>query len=134
MGFRTHYLLYLLPKLGVHHQFSELNMSTYNKLDANGVMDEFGLIRPQYLQSDPSEELPDGIYEVWSDDGDRLIRITYSAGIPNGQYVDYWSNGIVATEGSYCHGKKHGPWHYYTADGSLSDRIIYDLDIEVRQS
>jgi len=37
-----------------------------------------------------------------------LLEITYREGVPHGPYLDYWSNGKLATAGNFQDGKQHG--------------------------
>jgi antitoxin component YwqK of YwqJK toxin-antitoxin module len=45
---------------------------------------------------------------------------TDAAGVPNGQYWEYYENGALRIECNYLHGKRDGSYKQYYQDGNLS--------------
>jgi len=45
-----------------------------------------------------------------------------------------WSEGYKHIDGYYFNGKEHGVWFFYNPDGSISQKIEYNLGKEVNQN
>ena len=59
------------------------------------------------------------------ENGRPFLEIDYNNGVAHGPYIEYWSNGIIATEGQFRQGQQGGVWRYYNLDGSLSEIIHF---------
>lgn len=100
-------------------------MKPNNILDVSEICDETGKIRAEFPARDASGCVPDGVYVAVREDGLPLLEITYREGVVHGRYVDFWSNGQVASEGQFCEGQREGPWHFYEQDGTLMDIVHF---------
>jgi antitoxin component YwqK of YwqJK toxin-antitoxin module len=77
------------------------------------------------------------IAEIPFEDG--TIRFRYSrflsedgaSWIRHGPYTAYHSNGKLASEGTYDHGREHGLWKDFHEDGSLAAEGQYEQGEEV---
>lgn len=101
-------------------------------LNVTDIRDEDGKIRPVFPVQANSGIRPNGSFAAQRDNGKILMEITYSNGIVDGPYVDYWSNGEVATRGQFLGGSQHGTWSFYHEDGSLMETIRFVQGKEVR--
>jgi antitoxin component YwqK of YwqJK toxin-antitoxin module len=94
-------------------------------LDIAQVIDESQNIRCTIYQQGDSCWVPNGQYVVLRENNKPLLKITYRYGIAHGPYVDFWSNGMVASEGQYWDGKQEDNWHFYNEDGTLREIIKF---------
>lgn len=58
-----------------------------------------------------------GVWQHKSSDGNVRFEGAYVAGIPTGQHLTFWSNGVRASSGSYKGGLPVGNWRYFDANG-----------------
>jgi antitoxin component YwqK of YwqJK toxin-antitoxin module len=54
---------------------------------------------------------------------------SYKAGMPDGVWINYNTNGTISGKGSYRNGKKDGDWSIYTLDGSPAYMLSYQEGI-----
>lgn len=59
-----------------------------------------------------------GVFKGYFYDGSLSYSKTYSKGLLQGDYTDYFLGGKIATKGSYKDDNKVGTWKYYAADGT----------------
>lgn len=56
----------------------------------------------------------------------KLIEAgSYKAGMPDGEWINYNTNGTISGKGSYRNGKKDGNWSIYTLDGAPAYTLSY---------
>ena len=60
-----------------------------------------------------------GEWRGFSKRGAREFVATFVDGELDGPYVQYWPSGDKRGEGSYQKGQLHGPWSFWTQDGSV---------------
>lgn len=63
------------------------------------------------------ENLRDGIWKQYFDNGKAKLEATYVKDTVDGYYVFYLDNGTVYCAGNYRKGLKHGDWNYKDLDG-----------------
>ena|ERR1700694_3718813 len=108
-------------------------MASDNILEIDEVLDESRKIRPRFHGQDGSGRVPHGRYKVPRENGQPLLEITYDQGVVHGPYLEFWSNGRVATEGQFHEGMQEGIWHFYHKDGTFSEIIHFKQGKEMRQ-
>jgi antitoxin component YwqK of YwqJK toxin-antitoxin module len=59
----------------------------------------------------------DGVWQHTDSDGNLRFEGSFVAGIPTGQHVRYWPNGIRSSVGSYEGGLPDGNWRYFDVNG-----------------
>jgi antitoxin component YwqK of YwqJK toxin-antitoxin module len=106
-------------------------MGDYIELAASDVMDEARSIRPLCRPEGWAGKVPHGRAIVFREKSLKLLEIMYQHGVPHGPYRDYWSNGELASEGSFKEGKRQGMWSFYRADGTLQEEILFEEGREV---
>lgn len=111
------------------------NINTYdNDGNANGLFLE-------HCFSSPKSKLSEGNYKADKKDGvwkeyfcpsdsvttsDKLFKTTtYSLGLLNGAYTEYYVNGKVKTTGAYLSNIQNGEWKEYDNSGNLIISTVY---------
>ena len=59
----------------------------------------------------------DGVWRHVAADGETRFEGEFVAGIPTGQHVTFWPNGVRASVGSYEGGLPEGNWRYFDTMG-----------------
>jgi antitoxin component YwqK of YwqJK toxin-antitoxin module len=75
--------------------------------------------------------VPDGVYHARDESGLLRIVISYESGLAHGNYLSYWSNGNLATEGQHKNGKQDGEWSFFNEQGALEEVIHFDSGVEL---
>lgn len=109
-------------------------MERDNVLDINQVMDEAQNLRRRIYPQNDSDWIPHGEYIVLRENTQILLKITYRHGVIHGRYVDFWSNGKVASEGQFRDGNQEDTWHFYNEDGTIREIVYYNHDKEIVES
>ena len=86
--------------------------------------DKVYLINPAFFEQIKVKDTKNGRYEV-TDTGDfniisisgRSISFSVKNGNLNGDFTEYYENGLKMSEGSYTNGKKSGKWTTYNDNG-----------------
>jgi antitoxin component YwqK of YwqJK toxin-antitoxin module len=111
------------------------NINTYdNEGNANGLFLE-------HCFSSPKSRLSEGYYKTDKKDGiwkeyfcpsdslkvsDKLQKLTtYSLGVLNGTYTEYYSNGKVKVNGEYKSNMQNGEWKEFDKNGNLIISTMY---------
>lgn len=71
-----------------------------------------------------------GMFRAVYSDGTMASEGTYVHGLENGPWKDFHDNGKLAAEGAYRSGKEHGVWNYYGPEGKLEESIQYVDGVE----
>jgi antitoxin component YwqK of YwqJK toxin-antitoxin module len=108
-------------------------MNESHIVDISKIMDEAQNTRLDFRSSSHAGWIPHGRYSGVDKAGRVVLEITYSHGLADGPYIDYWSNGKVACEGRYKDGMQHGLWHYYHKDGLLNEVIEFDMGKDISE-
>ncbi|MCA8915188.1 MAG: toxin-antitoxin system YwqK family antitoxin [Planctomycetes bacterium] len=96
------------------------------------------------------EEVPDGLWQEWHEDGSQKLvgqyvagnqvgvwrawhangrpasESEYSDGKPVGTWTEWHSNGVKALQGSYVDGKKDGEWRTWHTNGAFASSEKFD--------
>lgn len=70
-------------------------------------------------------DLPNGYYNPTYADGSPQVRAYVLDNRFEGDYRDYYRNGLLRSNGEYRNGKKVGDWYYYTRKGKLKEKVTY---------
>ncbi|MCI0640873.1 MAG: hypothetical protein L0Y72_30355 [Gemmataceae bacterium] len=107
-------------------------MSDQRIIDVTDVHDGRGNIYTHFPSQSKGGWIPEGEYYALREDGTLLLKISYRNGVVHGPFVDYWSDGKVASEGQFVNGRQDGLWHFYFEDGRLSEIIHFKDGKEIR--
>ena len=72
-----------------------------------------------------SEEIKNGTYEEYYDNGQLLAKCTYKDGVEDGPYEEYYENGQLWEKCTYKDGKLDGPYETYHQNGQLWEKGTY---------
>lgn len=84
------------------------------------------------------DDKPEGVWRQYSEDGEIEVSYFYKNGIiigegiiteqgeRNGNWKEYFDNGILKGEGYYDHDVKVGPWVYYHMNGKIEQTGTFD--------
>jgi antitoxin component YwqK of YwqJK toxin-antitoxin module len=69
--------------------------------------------------------MKDGIWEQYFDDGSLRLKAAYTDGKLTGSFIAFYSNDRPMVEGHYENNKREGTWIYFSENGKVSQQIAY---------
>lgn len=105
---------------------------TYKDGVYHGVHEEYqgpdnAISKRSYYSSGKLE----GSYETWyTHNGAKQFIGAYTNDLQTGLWQDYYSTGVLSSEGNYLEGNKHGEWKYFHENGKISSEGSYDNGVE----
>lgn len=80
-----------------------------------------------YMVGDLINDVRDGEWKAYSEDGHLLTVGSYKNGLDHGLKTVYFENGNIRYQGNFENGKKVGIWKFYTKDGKLAKELDLSL-------
>ncbi len=100
-------------------------------------LDQGGFLAKDYfrdgtLQMDgnfSSEDIREGLFTYYYDNGKPQSRGEYSHNLHEGLWTSWYKNGNIENKGSYLHDKADGEWTYYYESGNKKSVFHYVEDV-----
>ncbi|MBN2213077.1 MAG: toxin-antitoxin system YwqK family antitoxin [Bacteroidales bacterium] len=98
---------------------------TYKKGIKHGFSYEYYPEGGCFEKTQWKNNLKDGIWEQYYEDGSVRLRAAYIQGKLSGSFTAYYLNKHPMVAGHYKDNKQEGTWIYYSEDGDVSQEIAY---------
>ena len=72
------------------------------------------------------DELRDGLWKAWYDNGKPWSEGEYKEGKRNGKGIYYYNNGLKYIEGIYSNDVRVGNWRFYDTTGVMTKEVDFD--------
>ncbi len=82
--------------------------------------------KPAY-QKNFKNNKPNGEWMFWFSNGNIWSQGEYKNGLRTGKSIVYHENGQLFFEGVYIDGKKHGTWYFYDEEGVLVNETDFNM-------
>ncbi len=79
------------------------------------------------IEGEYKNNLRNGIWKAWYEDGTIWSKGEYKDGKRNGEAISYHPNGIKYIEGMYRDDIRVGAWCFYDTTGILTKEVDFDL-------
>jgi len=79
------------------------------------------------IEGEYKNNLRNGIWKAWYEDGTNWSKGEYKDGKRNGEAISYHPNGIKYIEGMYRDDIRVGAWRFYDTTGVLTKEVDFDL-------
>ena len=66
-----------------------------------------------------------GLFELWSPTGEKWEAGRLKDGLRHNEWVTYWEDGKIRSQGSYLEGKKQGVWKEFNQEGIEQEFYTY---------
>jgi len=78
------------------------------------------------MDGDYKNELREGIWKAWYENGNLWSVGEYKEGKRNGEGIYYYDNGKKNIEGMYSNDIRVGKWRFYDTTGALAKEVDFD--------
>jgi antitoxin component YwqK of YwqJK toxin-antitoxin module len=98
---------------------------TYKKGVKNGFSYQYYPGGNCFEKTEWKNELKDGVWEQYFEDGSVRLQAVYNHGKLAGNYIVYYSKGRPMVSGRYENNRREGNWVYYNENGSVNQEICF---------
>lgn len=92
-------------KVSDPESYEYLEIVYYDRIDSTKadvhIYYKNGQTRSKTAYSNYSKSIRDGVFQLWSKDGDIERKISYKAGVYHGDFITYWKNGTIKRVDKY---------------------------------
>ena len=102
---------------------------TFDKIDGKAQLVKEIAYHPngqKYMEGAFKDELREGKWTSWYDDGTLWSEAEFKAGENQGLFTVYHFNGQLYYKGAYNNGERIGVWIFFDESGNKTKEINYD--------